>query len=309
MANDRNPRLIFPQEELERLAESIDQKGVLVPIVVFPKDGKYVLVDGERRFKCARTLGLSRVPAVITGEKSDFDLLEQMFNIHLIREPWQDMPTARALQQLAKLIEDRTGSELTDVELRVETGLSLERVRRFRYVVSLPQQWQEYIETGKIPLNFFWELKRSVIDPLARMRPQLFEELTEDRLMNAFVDKRLNGIITDTVSLRKVTPIIRFSAQAADEGGTTTENLDKSIRDLVENTDTTIDEIFEDTVQIMVEVDKLERRSASMVAAFSRLMFTSATEDRAKVKSIGERLIKELERLIGDAAPSDGQVN
>jgi len=155
LPNDQNPRLLFPQEELDRLAESIDQTGILVPIVVYPKDGKYILVDGERRFRGAQTLGHSKVPAVITGEKTGLELLEQMFNIHLIREPWQDMPTARALQQLVEHLKRRNGTDPTDAELELETGLSLERVRRFRYVITLPDEWQQYIQTGTIPLNFF----------------------------------------------------------------------------------------------------------------------------------------------------------
>ncbi len=99
--NDRNPRLVFPQDELDRLADSISDQGVLVPIVVYPQNEKFVIVDGERRFRCARDLGLTTVPANITTEKSQPELLQQMFNIHLIREPWQDMPTAKALHQMS----------------------------------------------------------------------------------------------------------------------------------------------------------------------------------------------------------------
>lgn len=110
--NDRNPRLIFPRGELDVLAESIDQVGILVPVTVYEKDGRYVLIDGERRFKCALELNLSEVPALITDEKPDIELLQQMFNIHLIREPWQDMPTARALKQLVEHVTASTGSEL-----------------------------------------------------------------------------------------------------------------------------------------------------------------------------------------------------
>jgi ParB family transcriptional regulator, chromosome partitioning protein len=51
--NPKNPRLIFPIDELEVLAESIDQEGILVPITVYPKDGKFMLVDGERRYNRA----------------------------------------------------------------------------------------------------------------------------------------------------------------------------------------------------------------------------------------------------------------
>jgi ParB family transcriptional regulator, chromosome partitioning protein len=92
--NPNNPRLIFPPEELDRLAESIASEGILVPVVVFARDGRYVLIDGERRYRCTLTLGLETVPANITTERTDLENLLQMFNIHLVREPWRDMPTA-----------------------------------------------------------------------------------------------------------------------------------------------------------------------------------------------------------------------
>lgn len=183
----------------------------------------------------------------------------------------------------------------------MRTGLSIERVQRLRYVVTLPSEWQDYIQTKTIPLNFFWELKKSVIDPLAKHRPKLLLELEEDRVMSSFVQKRLSGVITDTVSLRNVTPIIHFSAKAENEGSKASAELDGSIRSLIENPDTTIEEVFENTVQIMVEADKLERRSTQMVSAFSRLLFTSKSlEERARVKSIGEMLISQLKALIGE---------
>lgn len=106
--NERNPRLDFPKNELNQLAESIDKEGILVPIVVYPKDGRYILVDGERRFRCALELGLETVPALVTEEKSEHDTLLQMFNIHLIREPWRDIPTARALHRLSEIMKQRT---------------------------------------------------------------------------------------------------------------------------------------------------------------------------------------------------------
>jgi hypothetical protein len=177
-------------------------------------------------------------------------------------------------------------------------------------VITLPDEWQQYIQDGTIPLNFFWELQKSVIDPLARLRPELLRELNADHIRNVFVRKRLKGIITDVVSLRNVTPIIRYSAVAEDEGGQATTELDQSIRDLVADNDTTIEEVYENTVQIMVEVDKLGRRAASMVAAFSRLMFTSSTdEDRTNVRAIAGQLILQLQRLIGDEQSSIDQAS
>lgn len=213
--NDANPRLDFPQDELDRLADSIDQEGVLVPIVVYESDGMFVLVDGERRFRCARDLGHETIPAVITAERSERELLQQMFNIHLIREPWRDIPTAKALQKLAHEIEVAEEREPNDQELRELTGLSIERVRQLRYVVQLPDEWQDYIREGTIPLNFFWELKKNVIDALQKNRPALFDEFGEEAISKAFVQKRLDQVITDSVSLRKISPIVRFAAADA----------------------------------------------------------------------------------------------
>lgn len=297
--NDANPRLDFPQDELDRLTGSIDLEGVLVPIVVYPKGDKFVLVDGERRYRCARDLGHSKIPALITTERSEREVLQQMFNIHLIREPWRDIPTAKALQRLAQEIEESEGREANDAELRDLTGLSTERVRQLRYVVTLPDEWQDYIREETIPLNFFWELKKNVIDALRKNRPAIIDEFGEDRISTAFVQKRLDQVITDTVSLRKVSPIIKFAAQDAAENGTGESTIDSSIRDLIEKPDATIEDAFEDTVQMMVEVDKLGRRTSSMMAVFSRLLTqTAGTPDNDEVKRLGRDLIAQLGALL-----------
>lgn len=295
--NEGNPRLIFPEDELERLAESIDQEGILVPIVVFPKGDRYVLVDGERRFKSALMLGHERVPALVTAERDEHDVLVQMFNIHLIREPWRDMPTARALGRLIEHLEQE-GDDTSDRALRELTGLSVDRIRQLRYVLTLPQDWQDYIAEGRIPLNFFWELKRNVLDALARHRPTLLAELGPSEVAQAFVDKRLDGVISDTVGLRKVRPIINFAAGDAAEPDSPSP-LDESIRELVREHDVTIDDIYEDTVQVMVEADKLERRTNAMLASFDRLLNKARTEEeRAHILRIGELFVERLtERL------------
>lgn len=296
--NQRNPRLDFPQDELDRLTDSIDLEGVLVPIVVFEKDGKYVLVDGERRFRCARDLGHDKIPALITTERNERQLLQQMFNIHLIREPWRDIPTAKALQRLATEIKESDGQEPNDQELRTLTGLSIDRVRQLRYVVTLPDDWQDYIRNETIPLNFFWELKKNVIDALRANRPAILNQFGEDRINKAFVQKRLDQVITDTVSLRRVSPIIKFAAQdAAVNDGVST--IDDSIRDLIERPDATIDDAYEDTVQMMVEVNKLGRRTSSMVAVFARLLTqTAGSPDHDEVKRLGRDLIAQLGALF-----------
>jgi len=169
-----------------------------------------------------------------------------------------------------------------------------------RHALELPSQYQGYIHDGDIPLNFFWELKRNVIDPLANLRPRLAAEFGENAVLDAFVQKRLDKVTTDTVSLRDVRPIIRLAAEEA-EDVTGESVLDDAIRELINNPDATIQDAYEDTVMVIVEADKLQRRSDNMLKAFSRLFEKAhSDEERAHVTNVGTNLIRKLHALIQD---------
>jgi ParB family transcriptional regulator, chromosome partitioning protein len=292
--NPNNPRIYFPPEELERLSQSIDERGILVPVVVWEEtEEHYVLIDGERRWRCAKELARPRIPAVVTEKPSDEDNLVQMFNIHMVRESWQDMPTAYALGAVIS----ESGTDST-AELSTLTGLSEERVRRLKHALDLPQEFQEHIEQGRIPLNFFWELKRNVIDPLSRKRPALWAEFEQDEVLRAFAEKRLTNIISDTVSLRDVRPIISYAADDAGEPEDSSP-LDQTLRELVKNPDFGVQEAYEDTVMVVVEADKLERRAVTMAKSFQRLMDKAKDDsERAHVRRVAEKLIDELNEII-----------
>src|SRR5262245_9884101 len=88
LPNPENPRVNFRQGELEELQESIRQYGIQVPIAVFKRGGNYVLIDGERRWRCASKLNLRTIPALIQREPGALENLLLMFNIHALREQW-----------------------------------------------------------------------------------------------------------------------------------------------------------------------------------------------------------------------------
>jgi ParB family transcriptional regulator, chromosome partitioning protein len=292
-ANPANPRLHFPEEEIERLTESIAKEGILVPVVVYPEGDGYRLIDGERRWRCARDLGLETIPAVITDPPDARENLVWMFNIHMVREPWRAMATAWALEKLI----DETGVT-NDRELSDITGLSTEIIKRLRHALELPSDYQDYIDKDTIPLNFFWELKRNVIDPLGKRRPALAQEFGETEVLDAFVEKRLSGLITDVVSLRKVMEIIRIAEREVDDP-TKPSVLDDTIRALVHNDEYTIDDAYQDTVEVIVEADKLGRRTDNMVKSFERLFARARTGEETKyLKAVAVRLIERMQKLV-----------
>ena len=100
--NPRQPREKFDIEELENLAASIREHGVIQPLIVSPgKNGIYVLIAGERRLQASRKAGLKTVPVVIR-HATDQQLLELALIENIQRADLNPVEEAEAYQHLAK---------------------------------------------------------------------------------------------------------------------------------------------------------------------------------------------------------------
>lgn len=100
--NPRQPREKFDIEELENLAASIREHGVIQPLIVSPgKNGIYILIAGERRLQASRKAGLKTVPAVIR-HATDQQLLELALIENVQRADLNAIEEAEAYQNLAK---------------------------------------------------------------------------------------------------------------------------------------------------------------------------------------------------------------
>jgi ParB/RepB/Spo0J family partition protein len=295
--NDENPRIHFPDISTEKLIESIDEVGVLVPVSVYEDRTKnappFVLIDGERRWRCAQNLGLEKIPAIVMPLPDSTQNLLHMFHIHMVREEWEAMPTAWALK---KVIE-RTGEE-NPSELSKMTGLSLGIVKQLLFALSLPEQYQKMIDEKLIPINYFYELENHFIKPLKSRRPTVFKMFGAKKLIASFVDKRLNGITRDTVELRKLRAIIDVAVQEAG-GPEGTSEFDSAIESLVRNKSRTIQETYEDTVEIIVEADRFARQCKQLITKFDRLFSKAqSNEDKEVIISSLMTLKEDIEDRI-----------
>lgn len=100
--NPRQPREKFDIEELENLAASVREHGVIQPLIVTPgKSGIYVLIAGERRLQASRKAGLKTVPVVIR-HATDQQLLELALIENVQRADLNPIEEAEAYQHLAK---------------------------------------------------------------------------------------------------------------------------------------------------------------------------------------------------------------
>jgi ParB family chromosome partitioning protein len=160
-ANPFNPRLVFDPQDLEELKKSISKVGILVPLTVyrntkkFPKS-PYILLDGERRWRCAQELNFETIPANIIDEPSDdTQNILFMFNIHHFRKEWALFPTALKLEVVIAKIGTDQESVLSEF-----TGVSRSMIRRCKILLWYPHKYRDILmeKGGKISTDFFIEL-------------------------------------------------------------------------------------------------------------------------------------------------------
>lgn len=200
--NPDNPRLIFNQERLDALVESIAEKGILVPLIVFQEDdGRYILLDGERRWRCAKRLNIREVPANIIAKPSKIENILQMFNIHNVREDWELMPTALKLGQVMEVLALTNERRLSEL-----TSLTISTIRRCKVLLSLSQKYQKALLNGEFKTDFFIEME-GVLRKIEDNIPTLFSKYERGGLVDLFVEmhkKGMIGAVTDFRLFKKV---------------------------------------------------------------------------------------------------------
>jgi ParB family transcriptional regulator, chromosome partitioning protein len=142
--NPENPRLIFLEEEMNELLESIRDGGIRVPLSVYADGDHYVLLDGERRWRCARKLNLRAVPAIVQPKPTRLENLLMMFNIHNVRVDWDLMPMALKLGDIREML-DEDGKDSSPKALSAITGVRLPTVRRALELLDLPKRYQRLL--------------------------------------------------------------------------------------------------------------------------------------------------------------------
>ncbi len=141
--NPDQPRKSFENEALEALAESISQHGIIQPIVVRPRDGMYMIVTGERRWRAARMAGLSEVPVMII-EADDKKAAELALVENIQRK---DLNPVEEAQAYADLIEEYS---YTQEEISKKVGRSRSSIANSLRLLDLPDAVLEKLAQGEL---------------------------------------------------------------------------------------------------------------------------------------------------------------
>lgn len=219
--NPVNPRLFFREEEMDALKESISSHGILVPLVVYEstKKGRYTLLDGERRLKCAVELGLRYIPVNVTRRPTETENILLMFNIHSLREQWDPYTIAMALDRLIAALGIRSSRELSAL-----TGFSVGSINRSKKLLRLPAKYLDALKgelskpkaKQQLTEDFFLEAS-DAIAAIRKYQPALYAEFDHETLMEEFVARRISGALDNIVDLRVVADVANYERSGLSE--------------------------------------------------------------------------------------------
>ena len=251
--NPSQPRKVFAEEDIDELAASIREKGVIQPLLVRPiagAMGEYEIVAGERRWRAAQRAGLREVPAVVRtladGEVLEIAIIENVQRVDL--NPIEEALGYKALMEQF----GRTQDAVAEV-----VGKSRPHVANALRLLNLPEAVQGYVLQGQLTAGHAraiaasanpMALARQVIDSNlsvreteALARKSALDEGRKPRAGSAAGGGKSGGKDADTLALETdLAETLGLAVEIDDKGGKgevrvkyeTLEQLDELVRRL-----------------------------------------------------------------------------
>lgn len=141
--NPYQPRKAFSKNALQQLADSMKEDGIIQPVVVFKRDGKYYLVVGERRWRAAQLLRWEKIPALVK-EFSDNDVMAKALIENIQREALNAIELAEGIEAL--IAQSGEGQQETAERL----GMNRATLANFLRLLKLPAAIKEAVVQGKL---------------------------------------------------------------------------------------------------------------------------------------------------------------
>jgi ParB family chromosome partitioning protein len=145
--NPLQPRKIFNQEELNELASSIKQHGVIQPIILKQIDGgKYEIITGERRYRASKLAGLKTIPSIIKN-KTEIESLEITLVENIQRVDLNPVEEAFSYKYLTSTC------NYTHDQISEKTGKSRSHITNLIRILGMPYDVIEMLQSGNISIG------------------------------------------------------------------------------------------------------------------------------------------------------------
>lgn len=143
----------FNQEDMDRLVSSIKERGILVPLMVRERDGKYEVIDGDRRLNAAWQAGVREVPVMVRNLDDRETHIQRM----LANKDREDTDPVSEAKYIALTVSDGT---MTVEDWCKEMGRSVAWVEDRLEIAAMPQYMQDAIASKLLPLGVAMELNQ-----------------------------------------------------------------------------------------------------------------------------------------------------
>ena len=187
VANVKQPRTHFEKEKIQQLAVSIQQNGLLQPIVVRPYDGHYQIVVGERRYRACKLAGLEEVPCIVQTLDEDQTATAAIVE-NIQRENLSPIEEALAYQQLLDT------QNLTQEQLAQKVGKKQSTIANKLRLLQLPMTVQEAVR------------RRDITERHARALLKLDSTAKQNNMLREIMAKGLNVEQTEQKIKTKIEP-------------------------------------------------------------------------------------------------------
>lgn len=141
--NNEQPRKNFNEEKLAELARSIEQHGVVQPIIVRNNGERFTIIAGERRFRAAKMAGLNEIPVIIRN-MDEQEILEVALIENLQREDLNPIEEAFAIKSLMD------EHDLTQEDVAKRLGKSRPAIANSVRLLNLPDRIRDLLLEGKL---------------------------------------------------------------------------------------------------------------------------------------------------------------
>ena len=205
--NTFQPRKDFDEEAINELAVSIQEKGIIQPIVVRKNINAYEIIVGERRWRAAQRVGLTKIPVIIK-DVSDREALELALVENLQREGLNPIEEASAYGQL---IED---FGLTHEEISKRIGKERSTVTNQLRLLKLPEEVREALIKGEITAGHARALLG--LESPNKMK-EVLEAIRKDKLSVRKTEKLVQKLLGDKQTSIKSHDIDPYIKHLTDE--------------------------------------------------------------------------------------------
>ena len=191
--NPYQPRKTFEEERLNDLASSIQQHGILQPIVLRQTVQGYYIVVGERRFRASKLAGLTEVPAIIK-ELSDEDMMELAIIENLQREDLNAIEEAESYKKMM------TDLNITQQEVARRLGKSRPYIANMLRLLQLPKNVAQMVQQGALSSAHGRTLL--TLKDASKIK-KTAKQATQESWSVRYLEEYVNGLVSKDIS-RKV---------------------------------------------------------------------------------------------------------